>query len=55
MMSIIWVEDQIFGEIVLSQNEAVEPIREEKEEGNWSLVDDHINEQIDQRRTEQIV
>ena len=54
-MSIIWVEDQIFGEIVLSQNEAVEPLREEKEEGNWSLVDDHINEQIDQRRTEQIV
>ena len=38
-----------------SQNEAVEPLREEKEEGNWSLVDDHINEQIDQRRTEQIV
>ena len=55
MMSITCVEDQIFGEIVLSQNEAVEPLREEKEEGNWSLFDDHINEQIDQRRTEQIV
>ena len=55
MMSITCVEDQIFGEILLSQNEAVEPLREEKEEGNWSLFDDHIDEQIDQRRTKQIV